>query len=169
MNRSSARRIIRALVLGSLVALAPSAMHAQAVVPGDTVRITSFDWKYEGSLLSLDSAKLVMHNAKGDTLRFPLTDISGAEVLIERHRGGGASVTKGALIGLGVGTTISALILNQTHKSVESQEITVAFVALTTLATTIGGALIGGSARVPMIEHWERFDPHAPSAFLPSR
>jgi hypothetical protein len=158
MHSSITRGIVRALVMASLVAAVPSAVRAQVVVPGDTVRIATITWKYGGTLLALDSATLLMHSNTGDTLWIPRAYISRSEVLRGRRRRGPMAVVKGGLIGLGVGATVAALVLSNTITNESSSELRGVGAMVSVVVGTTAGTVIGGVAALGHVKNWESFD-----------
>jgi hypothetical protein len=159
-SSTTTREIVRTLLLASLVAVAPCAARAQVVAPGDTVRIGTYGWTYRGTLLTLDSATLVLHINKGDTLRIRRGYISHSEVLRGRHRAGWTRVAKGALIGLGVGATVATLVLTNTIRNEPSSELRGVGAMASVVFGTTAGTLIGGVAALGKVDNWEPADLH---------
>ena len=98
------------LIVGIALLAVTADVHAQAdattLVPGARVRVHQGPQSLTGSLVSLDSAGLVVATGKSDTAAVPLSSITGVDV----SRGTKSRVGKGALIGLGVGTATGIII-----------------------------------------------------------
>jgi hypothetical protein len=101
-------RVLPAVVLALLTTAVNG--HAQVttnpLVPGARVRVHQESGSLIGTLVSLDSAGLVIATDKSDTVTAPRPSITGVEV----STGTKSQAGKGALIGLGVGAAAGIIV-----------------------------------------------------------
>ncbi len=98
------------LIVASLLIGLSTTGHTQAatttLAPGARVRVRQGDQSLTGTLVSLDSAGLVIATGKSDTVTAPRASITAVEV----STGTKSHAGKGALIGLGVGALTGVVV-----------------------------------------------------------
>jgi len=161
MPPSFARQSRRVSMLALFIACAPNALRAQRI-SDERVRITSFRVTHEGTLMSLDSATVVMRSYRGDILRFPVENVSSAQVLRGRRIAGTGRIAKGALIGLGIGAALGLYALGNHGGGTDAAELSGIRAIASVAGSTILGTAIGGVLAFQKVDNWQPFDPRYP-------
>jgi hypothetical protein len=148
---------VRFGLLPVMLGLAGAPAATAQLAAGETIRFVRHDSLVRGVYVSGDTiAVTILRSGASDPDRYPIHELSRAEVLVGQRKAGGVRAGQGAVGGLLTGMAVGLALTGGSQRG--AAELRTAFTGVLGIVFGMIGAVAGVSGAGELVDEWEPLD-----------